>query len=253
MATSAPNRAVQSIEARIARRFDRTRDPAWRAPNPDLPVGSDTLPEIRHIVVLMMENHSFDNYLGVLGRGDGLPRGAEGAPNAANAAINGPPVVAHHLLTTKQPPRVPTQAWDASHEQWAEGTNAGFVRSAERQHASADPSIAMGYWTDTDLPFYYGLARVFPGRRPVVLLLPRPHVSEPAVPAGGHRPWPHYRQSRTHIRLPPERHRVRPAGEPSDQLGELSPDPAPRAGAESAVWAGTAYVRHAEPAAWSGG
>jgi phospholipase C len=29
------------------------------------------LPQIKHIVVLMMENHSFDNYLGTLGRGRG--------------------------------------------------------------------------------------------------------------------------------------------------------------------------------------
>ena len=32
------------------------------------------LPQIKHIVVLMMENHSFDNYLGTLGRGEGFPR-----------------------------------------------------------------------------------------------------------------------------------------------------------------------------------
>ena len=31
------------------------------------------LPQIKHIVVLMMENHSFDNYLGTLGRGEGFP------------------------------------------------------------------------------------------------------------------------------------------------------------------------------------
>ena len=30
------------------------------------------LPKINHIVVLMMENHSFDNYFGMLGRGDGF-------------------------------------------------------------------------------------------------------------------------------------------------------------------------------------
>ena len=36
------------------------------------PVGTDLLPQVKHIVVLMMENHSFDNYLGMLGRGDGF-------------------------------------------------------------------------------------------------------------------------------------------------------------------------------------
>jgi phospholipase C len=162
MATYSADRVVQSIEARIARRFERRRGQGSRPPNPDLPVGSDTLPEIRHIVVLMMENHSFDNYFGVLDRGDGLPRGADGEPNATNTATSGQPVLAHHLATTTQPAGVPTQGWEASHEQWADGTNAGFVRSAERQRSGADPTIAMGYWTDLDLPFYYGLARVFP-------------------------------------------------------------------------------------------
>ena len=45
-------------------------------PDPSLPAGTDRLPEIKHIVVLMMENHSYDNYLGTLaGRGEGFPSG----------------------------------------------------------------------------------------------------------------------------------------------------------------------------------
>jgi Phosphoesterase family len=38
-------------------------------PDPSQPA-TDRLPRVKHIVVLMMENHSFDNYLGTLGRGD---------------------------------------------------------------------------------------------------------------------------------------------------------------------------------------
>src|SRR6185437_2728137 len=38
-------------------------------PDSSRPAGTDMLPQIKHIVVLMMENHSFDNYLGTLGRG----------------------------------------------------------------------------------------------------------------------------------------------------------------------------------------
>ena len=44
---------------------------------PDLPIGTVLLPKIKHIVVLMKENHSYDNYLGLLaGRraGAGAPR-----------------------------------------------------------------------------------------------------------------------------------------------------------------------------------
>ena len=38
-------------------------------PAPALPAGVDTLPQIEHVVVLMLENHSYDNFLGMLGRG----------------------------------------------------------------------------------------------------------------------------------------------------------------------------------------
>jgi phospholipase C len=37
-------------------------------PYPDLRAGTDTIPQIEHVVVLMMENHSYDNRLGMLFR-----------------------------------------------------------------------------------------------------------------------------------------------------------------------------------------
>ena len=50
----------------------------------------DGLPQIEHIVVLMMENHSYDNYLGMLaGRGDGLSIGPDGKPTETNPAADG--------------------------------------------------------------------------------------------------------------------------------------------------------------------
>jgi phospholipase C len=52
-------------------------------PDPSRRVGTDILPQIKHIVVLMLENHSFDNYLGTLGRGEGFPlRDPAGAARA---------------------------------------------------------------------------------------------------------------------------------------------------------------------------
>ena len=35
-------------------------------PFPHLPAGHPSMPEIEHVVVLMMENHSFDNLLGMV-------------------------------------------------------------------------------------------------------------------------------------------------------------------------------------------
>ncbi len=53
-------------------------------PNRGAAVGSDQLPQFDHLVVVMMENHSFDNMIGMLGRGDGFTLGPTGRPTAAN-------------------------------------------------------------------------------------------------------------------------------------------------------------------------
>ena len=64
------------------------------------------MPRVKHIVVLMMENHSFDNYLGTLaGRGEGLPVGEDGKPDAENPDDSGRAIRAHHLTSTVQQPR----------------------------------------------------------------------------------------------------------------------------------------------------
>jgi phospholipase C len=132
-------------------------------PRPDLPAGTDLLPQIRHIVVLMMENHSYDNYLGLLtGRGEGLPLGADGTPVAVNYLPNGQSFPAHHMTSTVQAAANPTQTWHASHLQYADGACDGFASSIAATTPGADPGVPMGYWTEQDLPFYYGLARTFP-------------------------------------------------------------------------------------------
>jgi phospholipase C len=124
-------------------------------PNPQLAAGTDTLPEIEHIVVLMMENHSYDNYLGMLKRGDGFQLGSNGLPTNVNLDAAGQPIRAYHLTSTCQEKTRPTQTWDASHIQFDNGRNDGFARSASGP-------VAMGYWTGKELPFYYGLASAFP-------------------------------------------------------------------------------------------
>jgi phospholipase C len=168
------------LERRELNRSDRRRTgkPGSR-PRPTLPEGTDLLPSIKHIVVLMMENHSYDNYLGMLqGRGAGFTLGADGRPEAANRGRDGEVIRAFHLPSPRQHGGVPSQSWHASHRQWGEGTCDGFVTSAQVALAeaasgsgskgsarSADPAtapVAMGYWTQDDLPFYYGLARTFP-------------------------------------------------------------------------------------------
>jgi phospholipase C len=146
----------------------------WSRPEPSLPAGTDLLPQLKHIVVLMMENHSYDNYLGMLdGRGDGFPLGPDGLPAVSNPDTAGEPVRAHHLTSTDQRVGIPSQSWHATHHQWDEGQHTGFVTSTQvvvpgdgnvtaADCEGAGAAIGMGYWTEEDLPFYYGLARTFP-------------------------------------------------------------------------------------------
>ena len=77
-----------------------------------------------------MENHSFDNYLGLLGRGDGFTLDATGKPTAANTDGHGNLVHAFHMPTPCQLEGHPSQDWNASHRAWDNGRNDGFVRAS---------------------------------------------------------------------------------------------------------------------------
>jgi len=124
-------------------------------PFPHLPPGTDTMPQVEHIVILMMENHSFDDHLGMLGRGDGLTLGPGGRPVNYNPDPAGGFVRSfHNPNTAGYEGNGVNQSWDSSHISWDGGTNLGFVKAC-------NPS-SMGYWTEADLPFYYSMARHFP-------------------------------------------------------------------------------------------
>ena len=156
---------LNRLEAAGARRrlARRGAGPGLR-PEPALGSGTDRLPEIEHIVIVMMENHSYDNYLGMLRRdgSDGLPLDEHGMPLSTNLAANGSVVRMRHFRGTRQDTGVPTQSWNATHLQFDGGSCSGFVRSIECTLPGLDASVAMTYWDEEDLPFYYGLASTFP-------------------------------------------------------------------------------------------
>ncbi len=141
-----------------AGRAQRTalRQPGSR-PYPGLAAGTDTIPQIKHVVVLMMENHSYDNHLGMLGRAgaDGFTLGPGGQPTAANPYANGEIQHAFRMPTTCQLTGKPSQTWTDAHTQLDGGRLDGFVKSGSGP-------VSMGYWERADLPFYYSLASVFP-------------------------------------------------------------------------------------------
>jgi len=134
----------------------RLRQPG-SLPYPFLSSGTDTVPQLEHIVVMMMENHSYDNRLGLLPRrgADGFRIGRDGQPIAENPYANGNIQHAFHMPTTCQLSGMPSQTWLDSHTQFDNGRNDGFVESGSGP-------VAMGYWDQDDQPFYFSLAQVFP-------------------------------------------------------------------------------------------
>jgi phospholipase C len=129
-------------------------------PFPEKAAGTinETMP-FDHLVVVMMENHSFDNLLGELSRTrpevDGLTFDAAGTATNSNPGIQSasPPVGSFPLPDTAQAKNL-SQSWRATHEQINRGAMDGFVRSVK----APEP---MGYYTPAVLPFAYSLGNTF--------------------------------------------------------------------------------------------
>jgi phospholipase C len=103
-------------------------------PFPHLPAGTSMMPKIEHIVVLIMENHSFDNILGMVphvfperASVDGLTL-RHGRIQNFNPGTNGDRVFANRPSSPCQEKTEPGQDWNASHESYDGGRNDGFVR-----------------------------------------------------------------------------------------------------------------------------
>ncbi len=112
---------------------------------------------IDHVVVVMMENRSFDHYLGALTLEEGRAEvdGLTGAEVNADSA--GTPYSPAHLEETCQ--RDPPHSWSASHTQFDEGENDGFVLTYEA--STGLTGGVMGYYSRADLPTHYTLSDHF--------------------------------------------------------------------------------------------
>ncbi len=129
-------------------------------PFPGLPEGTPTMPQVEHIIVLMMENHTFDNFLGMLPnqvksrrKVDGLSVDKHGHVTNANPDTTGKMIRATRSPSPCQGDGV-SQSWKASHVSYNGGRNNGFVKGSTAQ--------AMLYFDQKDLPFAYSLASTFP-------------------------------------------------------------------------------------------
>jgi phospholipase C len=112
---------------------------------------------ITHIIVVTEENRSFDHYFGKL-PGLGQPDAEGWPPGFTNPDTNGKAVAPFHLTSTCLPADPPHQG-AAMHLAWNNGKMDGFIKSAAVNGNNGH--YVMGYYDDTDLPFYYWLANTF--------------------------------------------------------------------------------------------
>ena len=118
----------------------------------DGPVGITTY------VHLMMENRSYDHFFGSRTTIEGL---AGDGPNPAttNPDLEGNPIAFYQAQVDALCDPDPAHGWDASHIQWNNGANDGFVTTHQMEHPGAiDP---MQYLIRNDVPVSYALADAY--------------------------------------------------------------------------------------------
>ncbi len=125
-------------------------------------MGESGIPQIETLVLVMLENHSADNVLGMLPSlaprrrryFDGLPVNRRGVPVASNPDGRGRRVHSFHAPDVC-PSEGLTQNWNSSHRQYDHGTNDGFVTNAQSR-------TPMSYFLPRDVPIINSLAAHFP-------------------------------------------------------------------------------------------
>src|SRR5438270_7748944 len=129
------------------------------------PCGS--LGDIEHVVILIQENRSFDNYFGsyrgvrgfadpnvpALGDGSGLSIFAQpGYPGG----FDGDHLYPFHLDTfhNGECTNDINHSWGPQHTYWDNGKLDGFVTGHEAADGAANGPLTMGYYNRADLSFY---------------------------------------------------------------------------------------------------
>ena len=125
------------------------------------------LSDIKHVVILMQENRSFDHYFGtfpgVRGFGDRAARQVFKQSGYPAAGFGGE-LFPFHLDSQRGQAQCfndITHEWGPQHRSWNRGRMDRFVREHLATDGAADGPVTMGYYTHDDLPFYHALARGF--------------------------------------------------------------------------------------------
>ncbi len=126
---------------------------ALASPQPVSAAGEPpTKTPIKHYIMLLQENHSFDNYFGTYPGADGIPPGTKMPvdPNDPSAGYIEPFHIGNYPII------------DLSHSaatftaQYNEGRMDGFVYAINQRKQNG--KLTMGYYDATDLPYYYNIA-----------------------------------------------------------------------------------------------
>jgi phospholipase C len=125
----------------------------------------DAIP-VKHILIMMMENRSFDSYFSKLSV-NGQPDVETPPAGYTNPDGKGGTIAPYHdtlycLADTNH-------EWDGSHAEYDDGKMDGFFLAndnygsppAHPQTSSLSGARALAYYDDTDIPFYYWLANTF--------------------------------------------------------------------------------------------
>ena len=117
------------------------------------------LAKIKHVVVLMQENRSYDSYFGAL-HGEGQPSSpfepTTGNPDPLVPGATIQPFLSTNACTVTDL----NHSWNGTHQEWDNGKMDGFT-AANEDPLDPNGSRAMGYFDQQMLPFYYGLANEF--------------------------------------------------------------------------------------------
>jgi phospholipase C len=114
---------------------------------------------IRHVIVMMQENRSYDHIFGQLAASD--PSLYAPIPSSfSNFDPDGNVVKPFHQTSTCFGID-PNHQWEAMHEQSRGGRMSGFVGNGAASPDGGDGHFVFGYYDETDLPFYYFLAKTY--------------------------------------------------------------------------------------------
>ncbi len=128
---------------------------------PSSPTG--TIKDVKHVVILMQENRSFDHYFGCLkgvrGFADPIPRPLpDGSPVFHQRDPQGRLVLPYRMeMATTSAGRAGgnlPHAWRDQHAAWNRGDYDKWIEAKK-------DTVTMAYFTREDLPFHYALADAF--------------------------------------------------------------------------------------------